>query len=245
MSSHPHSPEGMSAKIVRIDQNSGLSIHHVTPMSSARPVAVAATVATDMATKNAENAGVKFYDCSNNADNGKIITVMNQVENKSHKQDIATSTNTLPSTVETYTSMYDPHSFPFSETMPPHTYCLDCCCPTRFCHYTLFGHYLECQVVNKTAMKTMPCVGHQVKSIYNRHFTALLQFKIFKMEGVLDIAIYKLPDCIVSCSLQSLLKYLHYRTYHIYKHSCIVNGGMVSRKLLNKRRRTNETLCEV
>jgi hypothetical protein len=229
MSSHPRSPEGTPNKRVRINNSSDLSVNHVTPMSAAPPVAEVATVATDMAAKrtpqsnkNTGNGGVQFYSFSN-ADNEKITAIMDQVEKKSQKQDIATSTSTPPSTVESRTSMYDPRGFPFSETMP-RTYCLDCRCPSRFCHDNLFGHYLECEVVNEVAMKTVPLLVHQVKSIYNRHYTALLRFKIFEMEGVLDKAVYELPDCIVTRSLESSLKYLRHRTYHIYMRSCIVNG---------------------
>ncbi len=66
MSSHPRSSEGTPAKRVRLNHSSGLSVNHVTPMSTAPPVAEAATIATNMATtrspqsnKNTENAGVQ------------------------------------------------------------------------------------------------------------------------------------------------------------------------------------------
>jgi hypothetical protein len=84
-------------------------------------------------------------------------------------------------------TMYNPHGFPKIGIMP-NNYSVHCRCCTRFCHNTQFGQYLECQLVNEVALSTAPLHEHQVDAIYRRYYTALLRFRIFEMEGVLDMA---------------------------------------------------------
>jgi hypothetical protein len=120
-------------------------------------------------------------------------------------------------------AMYDPRGFPSSETMPNH-YCPHCRCPMKYCHNTQFGHFLECQLVNKVHTTNMPLLEHHVIRIFNQHYTPLLRFKIFELEGVLDVAVYELPYCIENNALQASLTYLRHRTYHQYMQSLIVNG---------------------
>ena len=120
--------------------------------------------------------------------------------------------------------IYDPRGFPTnSETMPNH-YCPHCRCPVKYCHNTQFGHFLECQLVNRVYTTNMPLLEHQVVLIYNQLYTPLLRFKIFEMEGVLDVAVYELPYCIENNALRASLAYLRHRTYHKYMQSIIVNG---------------------
>jgi hypothetical protein len=212
-SSHSHASTSTPSKKARIS-------HDVTPELVARSntanvvdsnISNELNKKTDAADKP-KSPPVEFYDFSNE-DNEKIGQLMDHVDTIGPKT----------GSVTVQPVMYDPRGISKLELLP-NTFCVHCRCPSRYCHDKQYGQYLECQVVNEVALSAVPLREHQVDAIYRRHYTALLRFRIFEMEGVLDMAVYEIPFCIINQTFQSSLRYLRHRSYHNYMRSCIVNG---------------------